>query len=889
MQKKTNINVGAYDYYAFISYSHRDKAFARWLQKSLEHSRIPAAIHRGDSGVTKKISPIFRDDTDLVNHSSLSKDLRNELEKSRFLILICSPASAQSDWVNDEVRTFIELGRTDRIIPVILSGTPDGGDPATECFPPALRALDRDTKPLGVSVPEYGRRGCCLRVIASLLDIRLNQIIDRDKIIRRRRRLARAVSAAFLCAALGFLLWYNVPVKSYYRDYTYRWDLPVGLDRVSAAERKCRGNTYCFTAKRGRVIAVERKNAAGSVADPELVQLWTEPSVVRFSYEDIGLFGKKSLSSKEYYSSGGKKLLSLQYSIADGSGTRAVDLIAPDLGSSAAGAVAYTTDLAMAATSDFDELTTIRCIVSRYLQSYDAEGRMTARTYMRDNWNHPVSDADGIYGLRYAYTEDGRIAAVQFLDQNGTATAGERYAYDGNGNLTECVKSDASGEPVVSDASYVYQRLTYDRYGRVTELRNYDNEEKAMPSADLLNAAAMRTEYDGQGNPVRIIFLDETDQPAPNAAGYAEICRQYNAEGFMTEEQYLDTEGKPAVCGDGVAKRTFAYDPDGNVTLLSFFDGGGTPVKDPAADCCAIAFRYNGGRIAREEYLDENGRPYVTRNGYAAKERGYNEAGQMSRIVYLDADGQPTAAENGAYSVTAEYRESALSQLRYCDENGKPVTNLFGYSACCFEREEGLLTGISYLDPQDRPTTPYADCWSREELVYDEAARLTEEWFYDETGAPTRTKGDYAAIRYDWAADRASFKQYLDEDRRQITPDPEKAARRSATTVLFLVTGLTPDSPAERAGLKCADIFLRYNDWDYADYCADAQLAVDTFSETMAQSRETTKNVRVLRRSGEGNTQTETMLLPEGITGFSCSSAAASVAYAERFLFGLPS
>ena len=62
----------------------------------------------------------------------------DQYERER-LIVLCTPSSAKSDWVEHEVRTFIDLGQSKRIFPVIGSGEPNSADPDTECFPPALR------------------------------------------------------------------------------------------------------------------------------------------------------------------------------------------------------------------------------------------------------------------------------------------------------------------------------------------------------------------------------------------------------------------------------------------------------------------------------------------------------------------------------------------------------------------------------------------------------------------------------------------------------------------------------------------------------------------------------------------------------------------------------
>ncbi len=67
--------------------------------------------------------------------TGLQDSLRQNLHASRFLIVICSPSSAASSWVNEEVQYFVSQGHIDKIITFIVDGEPKSDDPALECFP----------------------------------------------------------------------------------------------------------------------------------------------------------------------------------------------------------------------------------------------------------------------------------------------------------------------------------------------------------------------------------------------------------------------------------------------------------------------------------------------------------------------------------------------------------------------------------------------------------------------------------------------------------------------------------------------------------------------------------------------------------------------------------
>ena len=129
-----------YKYTAFLSYSHRDNAWARRIHRALEQFRIDESLAKRATFVGPdpgSLRPVFRDREEFSAGKSLDRQTREALEASAFLILLCSPSAAKSEFVNQEVLLFKQLGRSERIIPVILDGMPDGGE--AECFPPAMR------------------------------------------------------------------------------------------------------------------------------------------------------------------------------------------------------------------------------------------------------------------------------------------------------------------------------------------------------------------------------------------------------------------------------------------------------------------------------------------------------------------------------------------------------------------------------------------------------------------------------------------------------------------------------------------------------------------------------------------------------------------------------
>src|SRR5262245_63269099 len=132
--------MAAIRYRAFLSYSHDDAAWGRWLHRALETFHVDKDLVGRDTPVgpvPKALRPIFRDREDFSAGHSLTAQTQAALAASQFLIVICSPNAAASPYVNEEIRRFRAMGGGERVIAVIVDGEP--GDPQRECFPPALR------------------------------------------------------------------------------------------------------------------------------------------------------------------------------------------------------------------------------------------------------------------------------------------------------------------------------------------------------------------------------------------------------------------------------------------------------------------------------------------------------------------------------------------------------------------------------------------------------------------------------------------------------------------------------------------------------------------------------------------------------------------------------
>jgi hypothetical protein len=236
-------------YRAFLSYSHRDTAWAKWLHRALETYRIDKDLVGRETAhgpVPKTLRPIFRDREDFSAGHSLSEQTLSALEASEFLIVVCSPNAARSTYVNEEIRHFKALGRAARVIPVIVDGVPQ--DPQRECFPPALRfrlapdgalTSEREEPIAADARPEGdGKELAKQKIVAGLLGLALDEMIRRAQRARRRRNRIRVggAVATMLIVASAVVGWIGATSFSSQLDSTEL--LTIKADAADICERE---------------------------------------------------------------------------------------------------------------------------------------------------------------------------------------------------------------------------------------------------------------------------------------------------------------------------------------------------------------------------------------------------------------------------------------------------------------------------------------------------------------------------------------------------------------------------------------------------------------------------------------------------------------------------
>lgn len=188
-------HAGGVRYLAFLSYSHRDQAFGRRLHRRLETYRLPKRLIAPGGGA--RLSPVFRDRDELPAAKDLTAEVRAALEASAALIVVCSPSAKASRWVAREIEVFRELHPDRPILAALAEGEP------ADAFPAALGDSAREPLAADFRKGRDGQRLALLKLVAGVLGLGLDELVQRDAQRRVRRVTAVTVAACAMVLALS--------------------------------------------------------------------------------------------------------------------------------------------------------------------------------------------------------------------------------------------------------------------------------------------------------------------------------------------------------------------------------------------------------------------------------------------------------------------------------------------------------------------------------------------------------------------------------------------------------------------------------------------------------------------------------------------------------------
>ena len=223
-----------FKYFAFISYKSDDLKEAWALKKKLDGYKLPTMLCKQYQKERKPTHEAFLDKTN-IQPGDLTDELRENLDNSHYLIVVCSPRSAKSDYVKAEIEWFTRNGRENEMFLFIIESDPSRIE---DSFNPAIKEAEkrwseRDGEKreiLGVNIKEKDvdkmffiyrrpivgswlqRERAYMQLISRLLNLEFEQLWSYQRIRLAERIIVWIVGIIIVCGAISYTAYINKDV-----------------------------------------------------------------------------------------------------------------------------------------------------------------------------------------------------------------------------------------------------------------------------------------------------------------------------------------------------------------------------------------------------------------------------------------------------------------------------------------------------------------------------------------------------------------------------------------------------------------------------------------------------------------------------------------------------
>ena len=685
-----------YEYFAFISYSSKDAKFANKLQRHLERYRLPVFLSRQYPRTPRQLQPIFRDRTDL-EQGNLGEMLMRGLKASKFLIVICSENSAQPNrygkrYVDLEVESFVALNpdvNRIRVIPIIYREK--GGARATECIPPAVKALDL----LALDVLDKGYAQVCNQIVSRMVGIKPGILWNRWQKEGRMRMAGTAgiifmvmavalggsgvsalisIVAALLLVGIGaYFAWrYVTPQVIHYERFIEENNLPVGINKLSDEEVAHRTCHYRFTYSKWRLRKVECCNSAGvPVVQKRPGFTHDEVSSIEILYDEKGHVNRQIWKDEH-----GVILREVLFDRSAKNDWMTFRSAGGDFSASHRPTTAKE-----------------RTAVTRYRLQRNAQGHITEVTYC-NNAGLPTADSDGTWGRRYEIDAGkGLVTARYYLNKHGApqlnrfGVSGRTYEYDDEGRMLSYTNVDTQGRPAYEQLGYATLRCKMDEWGNRTEVSYHTADGELCVCDDMKEG----DKYPGKTKAMK--------------RGMAIKRMAYNDCGYLVSESYFDTQMKPCLSRYQIARCDYEVNSQGVRTSLSYYDTEGKPCSSAGQHHKVIRTADAYGNRTSSRYFDVNGAPCHSKTAAHHQYIKYDEEGRVRCGEYYDTAGKPCRKNGEAFRYSYHHDERG-NEIEYSiyDENGSLCNNKDGFARRVREYDEhGHVIHGAYYDAEGKP------------------------------------------------------------------------------------------------------------------------------------------------------------------------------------------
>ena len=221
------------------------------------------------------------------------------------------------------------------------------------------------------------------------------------------------------------------------------------------------------------------------------------------------------------------------------------------------------------------------------------------------------------------------------------------------------------------------------------------------------------------------------------------MAKTYNDANKNLETIYLDENGSPVNTTDNYAIRLNEYDADGNVSFEASYEADGTLFITKQGYAATRKYYNDKKKLVRTEYLDENGNLITTTDGYAITASDYDTEGREIYQAWYDASGMRVAKKDNSAFLTKEYLtdgDLSIVRTRYYGADGGSVAITNGYAVLdVYNNAAGKKVGEAYFDANLNPVVRSKQDYVRYTIeTRDDGVTVTT--YYSAAGAVVKTE-----------------------------------------------------------------------------------------------------------------------------------------------------
>lgn len=756
-----------YKYYAFISYSHKDKKWANWLYRKLCSYRLPRIVKKSDKNLPNKLTPLFLDEYHL-QAGKIKDNINKELDSAKNLIVICSPNITVVNpdgvnWIDYEAEYFANSGKANNIIPVMVEGD------KSISFSPTLKRLDV----LAQDVSKFSKDRIISNVVAGLLGLNPDVLWrdERRRLIRRRIIYSCLAVLCFVVLSLaGLLCWDSTRTHAeYFAESFNMFGVDVGKSPISAGELNSLPMAYRFEYKGYRWLSNDLYEKL--------------PSELRGSRKGIEWMPRnvfRRLKSVVCVDSFDRPKFYPNRRRSDYLQSRDLDFQRRDY--------------------KYDESGVLLVIgqknaknVVRSICRYERGDLNRSELLCFDE--NGINTIGNAYRMFEEYSPTGKIANEIMLNQNGSKRI---KSYDEHENRIRIEHINANGLLAVDAGGVAIIKSSYDECNREI-CREYYNTSTNRVINSIENNSGYTNQYDVTGRKMVQIFVDDKNRPCSNKNNdglvktevalnedmLCESIRYYGAsnvflKGFAYRYDRMDRKVaetnineclEPIEVG-GVAYTTLKYDDliDGKKEEYRFYDIKNVPCIS-SQGCVGYVKEFDKmGNEIKFVCIDENGACTNNTMGWAMLCHEWDSYRRPKRQYYLNKDGEPFAYEYKEFSLLTkkkiiEFSASYNGDLCFCDavlEGKDKKLRVIRHI------HSGLVVGVMWMN-MNGLVVEGEQGWACCNYEYNSAGEMTCVMWTDEKGMPkSPTSFNCAMMRCVYTHSLQGVRvaiQYLDEER----------------------------------------------------------------------------------------------------------------------------